>query len=196
MPLPSLQTHVTSMFEATRSPSRAFSCLLLSITLALSGPATTALAKSGEKTEVHPLTLVHSSQPPRGTGLIVGGAAVVTLIGLPSLGIGLLFNGVRKASNSFDSDFPDDSDFPEDSSFEESEEQLDKTFRGVVAYFVVSGLLGIAGGGTMIGFGVRRYSRFRQWKAVNQEFLTRHRVTPVFSATPRATATYGFAARF
>lgn len=188
------QSSTAFRMPSLRALSRVLGFAALSGALAIAGPARKALASvsDGAPQDIaFPRTIVRSSAPPRGTGLIIGGSAVVTLIGLPSLGIGLLFNGMRRSMDSRDDDFP------QSESMEELDRDMDRNFRGVVAYFVISGIIGIAGGATMIGFGVRRYSRFRDWKARNQGFLTRHRLTPVFSTTTnRSTATYGFSGRF
>lgn len=180
--------------HAFRTLARISGLTLLSGALAIAGPAQKALASASEEAQqssnVLPRTIVRSSAPPRGTGLIIGGSAVVTLIGLPSMGLGLLMNSAFRTQNKRKDDFPRDEEM------DEIERDIDRSIRGTVAYFVISGIIGIAGGATMIGFGVRRYSRFRDWKALNKGFLTRHQVRPIFSTTNRSTGTYGFAARF
>lgn len=115
--------------------------------------------------------------PPKGIGMLVGGSVLVGLVGLPfSVWGGLTI----AAANAVDS-------ASDGTGAESAGNTAGGIGRGVGIGLLVTGLLGLAGGATMIAFGAIRLGRYNEWKAGNGYA----RLSPYVGGT-RQTATYGF----
>jgi hypothetical protein len=119
-------------------------------------------------------------EPPSGVGLLVGGSLLGGLLGggLFGTGIVVLGVGVDLCESQTWGDLGDAKQEPDCSGP-----------RNFGIGVLVPGLIALAAGGTMIGFGARNHARHRAWERDVA-------LAPVFGSTPYRTPIYGFALGF
>lgn len=117
--------------------------------------------------------------PPTGVGLIVGGSLLAGLIGLPFTIWGVSGMVAFSACKDVD-DAAGGSISP-----------ACKATRNVALGVLITGILGLGGGGAMIGFGAKRNVEYRRWKAENGIVLT-----PTYGVTANNTGVYGLQMQF
>lgn len=127
-----------------------------------------------------------STPPPKGLGMIVGGSALATFLGLPLTLLG--FVGLA-ATETVDMGAaavgaPD------------TKPATNRSRAVIIGGCIVPGVLTIAGGTAMVIFGSRRLSRYSSWKKSNANAARGFTLSPMVASTRLQTGVLGFQGRF